>query len=113
MMRWLSRIVWVWTGLRITDTTSGFRCIARPLLDEFARSYPVHYLGDTFEAVVVAARAHYGVIEVPVKMHERINGTSSTNPLAAVAFVAHAVISVVTGLGFHVRPLGSDEISSS
>jgi glycosyltransferase involved in cell wall biosynthesis len=104
MMKWLSRVARLWTGLQLTDTTSGFRCIARPLLDQFARSYPVHYLGDTFEAAVVAARAGYRVVEVPVTMHERQSGTSSANPIAAFAFVARSVISVVTGLGFRLDP---------
>jgi glycosyltransferase involved in cell wall biosynthesis len=103
MMRWLSRLARLYTGLRLTDTTSGFRAIARPLLDEFARSYPVHYLGDTFEAAVVAARAGYRVVEVPVPMHERQSGASSANPIAAVAFVIRSVISVTTGLGFRIK----------
>ncbi|MEI6571727.1 MAG: glycosyltransferase family 2 protein, partial [Actinomycetes bacterium] len=55
MMRVLSGIIKRSSGLRLNDTTSGFRCIAEPLLSEFSVSYPVHYLGDTFEAALVAA----------------------------------------------------------
>jgi glycosyltransferase involved in cell wall biosynthesis len=103
VMRRLAGIVRRSTGLRITDPTSGFRCIRRPLLDEFADSYPVHYLGDTFEAAIVAARAGYRVVEVPIEMRERAAGTSTARPLAAVTFVARAILAAVVGLGFRIR----------
>lgn len=104
VMRALTTIVRRATGLSVTDSTSGFRCIAAPLLTEFAASYPVHYLGDTFEAVVVAARAGYRVVEVPVAIRNRSVGTSTARPLAAARFVGRAVISTVVGLGFRIRP---------
>ena len=40
--------------LQLTDSTSGFRAIARPMLEHFAHEYPTEYLGDTVEALVVA-----------------------------------------------------------
>ena len=96
-MRSLSRLVRMSTGLRVEDTTSGFRCIANPLLAEFAASYPVHYLGDTFEAVIVAARAGYKVVEVPVAMSDRTAGTSTAGPSAALVFLARTVIATSVG----------------
>ena len=41
----------------VIDSTSGFRAIRRPLLDQFAADYPVEYLGDTVEALIEAGRA--------------------------------------------------------
>ena len=102
-MRLLARIASRAAGRPITDASSGLRAIARPLLDEFARSYPVHYLGDTFEAIVVAGRAGYRVEEVGVTMAPRHAGTSSARPLAALAFLGRALVVSLGGLGFEVR----------
>ena len=103
-MRLLARIASRAAGRSITDPSSGLRAIARPLLDEFARSYPVHYLGDTFEAIVVAGRAGYRIEEVAVTMAPRQAGQSSARPLAALAFLGRALIVSLGGLGFEVRP---------
>lgn len=53
-MRLLAGIASRSVGSRISDASSGFRVIRQPLLSEFARAYPVHYLGDTFEVLVQA-----------------------------------------------------------
>jgi glycosyltransferase involved in cell wall biosynthesis len=103
VMKLLSTTVRLRTGLRITDTTSGFRCISRPLLDAFADSYPVQYLGDTFEAVVVAGRAGYRVTEVPVAMSHRGGGAPSAPSLAAATYAVRAVLVAVLGLDFRIR----------
>ena len=102
-MRVLARIASRAAGRPITDASSGLRAIARPLLDEFARSYPVHDLGDTFEAIVVAGRAGYRVEEVAVTMAPRETGRSSAGALAALAFLARALVVSLGGLGFEVR----------
>lgn len=105
VMRCLSGLVRMTTGMHLTDTTSGFRCIAAPLLHEFAVSYPVHYLGDTFEAAIVAARAGYRVVETPVEIRERRSGVASARPLAAVRFLVRAVVATIVGLDFQIRRL--------
>lgn len=111
-MRVLARIASRAAGRPITDASSGLRCIARPLLDEFARSYPVHYLGDTFEAIVVAGRAGYRVEEVAVTMAPRASGTSSARPLAALAFLGRALVVSLGGLNFPVRPHDGPHVAS-
>ena len=93
------------TGTRITDSTSGFRVIREPLLSEFARTFPAHYLGDTYEAVMTAGRAGYSVREVAVAMRDREHGQSSASPLAAVRLTVRAVVVAATGLHFPIRPL--------
>lgn len=104
MMRVLSGIVKRSSGLRLNDTTSGFRCISEPLLSEFSVSYPVHYLGDTFEAALVAARSGYRVIETPIHIRERQSGNASASTLAALRFIVRAVIATLAGLTFEIRP---------
>jgi glycosyltransferase involved in cell wall biosynthesis len=93
------------TGSKITDSTSGFRVIREPLLSEFARTFPSHYLGDTYEAVISAGRAGYTVREIPVAMSDRAHGQSSASPLAAVRLTFRALLVVATKLHFPVRPI--------
>ena len=87
------------TGTRITDASSGFRLIREPLLSQFARSFPAHYLGDTYEAVVTAGRAGYVVREVSVEMRDRSQGRSSVSPVEATKLTLRAAI--VAGAHLH------------
>ena len=75
-MWWLARVARFATGHPITDSTSGFRIIRQPLLGEFAQHLPPYYLGDTFEAVVVAGRSGYTVEEIGVAMAPRASGAT-------------------------------------
>ena len=84
-----------YTNTRITDSTSGFRLVRRPLLEEFASHLPTHYLGDTFEALVLTGRAKYQVTEVATRMSKRAFGSSSASRFAAVSLIARAVLAVL------------------
>jgi glycosyltransferase involved in cell wall biosynthesis len=88
----------------IHDATSGFRVFSEPLLSAFAASFPAHYLGDTYEAVIAAGRAGYTVEEVPVVMQRRSHGTSSASPVAAARLTVRAVVVVATRLHFSITP---------
>jgi len=97
-MRAMATIASRYTKTRITDSTSGFRLVREPLLGEFASHLPTHYLGDTFEALVLAGRAKYQVTEVATTMSNRAFGTSSATRIAAVSLIARAVLAVLFGL---------------
>jgi len=104
IMRLLGRSASKATKNPIRDATSGFRVIVEPLLSAFAGSFPAHYLGDTYEAVVAAGRAGYTVQEVPVSMDHRLHGTSSASPVAAARFTIRALVVVITRLHFSIPP---------
>jgi glycosyltransferase involved in cell wall biosynthesis len=76
-MRLLARSLSRRTGERLTDTTSGFRAFNRRAVELFAVDYPAEYLGDTVEALVIAARAGLRVTQIPVEMRPRTTGTPS------------------------------------
>lgn len=80
----------------ITDASSGSRLIREPLLSGFARSFPRHYLGDTFEATVAAARAGYVIREVPVTILPRRRGSSSASVRDAIRFTLRTLVTVAT-----------------
>jgi glycosyltransferase involved in cell wall biosynthesis len=104
-MHLFSWLVRVRAGVRVSDTTSGFRCIAEPLLSAFAGSFPTHFLGDTFEAVLVAARAGYSVAEEPARMEAREVGGSTAGLGGAARSVVRAVVVAVGGLTFRIARL--------
>ena len=102
-MWWLARIASRATGRRITDSTSGFRLIRRPLLDELAEHLPEYYLGDTFEALVVIGRAGYAVEEIGTAMAPRRSGVSSASNSRAIVLIGKALATVLLGLHFRIR----------
>lgn len=91
-MRVLSRRAARLTGTLVLDTTSGFRAIRRPLLDQFAGNYPVEYLGDTVEALIEAGRAGATIVEHPVDMAPRPHGTGSAGAAASIWYVLRVLI---------------------
>ena len=97
----LSRV----TGTRLTDTTSGFKAVGRRAVALFAADYPAEYLGDTIEALVIAARGGMRVRQVGVTMRPRAGGRPSHNPIKAALFLARASLALVVALSRpYVRP---------
>ncbi|MCW3017271.1 MAG: glycosyl transferase [Solirubrobacterales bacterium] len=93
-MRVLERRAAAATGTRIIDATSGFRAIRRPLLERFADDYPVEYLGDTVEALILAGQFGATVVEIPVRMAERQHGEPSAGFLGSVWYVARVMLAI-------------------
>lgn len=91
------------TGVLMTDATSGFRLIRQPLLGEFARSFPVYYLGDTYEALISAGKAGYKVREIPASLHNREVGESSASVPQAIKLVIKAMTVSLLRLHFTIQ----------
>jgi hypothetical protein len=81
-------------GTKVLDTTSGFRAIRRPLLDQFAASYPVEYLGDTVEALIEAGRAGARIVECPISASPRSHGTGSAGTFASIWYILRVLIAI-------------------
>ncbi|MDT0164735.1 glycosyltransferase family 2 protein [Actinotalea sp. AC32] len=109
-MRLLSVILSRVTRTRLTDTTSGFKYVGPRALVLFAREYPAEYLGDTVEALVLAARAGLTVRQVPVTMRARQGGTPSQSPVKAAVFLVRALLALVVALS---RPAATRPPSTS
>jgi len=104
-MRILSKVAQHATKNEITDSTSGFRVIRQPLLGELALNLPAYYLGDTFEAVVVAGRAGYHIEEIGVAMAPRLHGTSSSGNMRSILLIGKVLTTVLLGIHFRLRRL--------
>jgi glycosyltransferase involved in cell wall biosynthesis len=77
-MQFLASIVRTITGQRFSDVTSGFRAFDRPVIELLAREYPVEYLAETVEALLIVRYAGFKVTDVPIAMRPRTGGTPST-----------------------------------
>lgn len=94
-MRILARSLSKRTNANLTDTTSGFRAFNKTVIELFARDYPAEYLGDTIEALLIAARAGCRVSQVSVHMRRRTLGKPSQSSIRSVVYLARAVLAVV------------------
>lgn len=88
----------------LTDTTSGFRASGPRAVSLFAEHYPAEYLGDTVEALVIAARSGLVIRQVPVAMRSRAGGVPSHNPLKAAVYLGRVVLALVFAF---IRPPSS------
>jgi len=91
---------------RITDSTSGFRLIAQPLLGQFAEQFATNFLGDTYEAVISAGRAGYKIVEIPAPLKPRKFGESTASTGSAFGFTLKGL--GVAFLGLHKRIVPAD-----
>ena len=97
-MRVLSRVLsWI-CRTRLTDATSGFKCANRRGIGLFASSLPAQYLGDTVEALVIAAKAGLKVIQVPVAMRPRAGGEPSHGPVSSALYLFRAGMALMIAL---------------
>lgn len=103
----LSRV----TSTRLTDTTSGFKLVNARAIQLFAANYPAEYLGDTVEALVIAARAHLKVVQVGVEMRPRAGGAPSHSPIKAGIFLIRAFFALLVALSRPSEPLEAGESS--
>jgi glycosyltransferase involved in cell wall biosynthesis len=86
---------------KLTDTTSGYRAFGPRALVLFAEHYPAEYLGDTIEALVIAARSGLEIRQIAVTMRPRSGGIASHNPVRSAVYLGRAVLA----LGFAlIRP---------
>lgn len=94
----LSKVLSHISGARLTDTTSGYKAHGPRAIELFAHNYPAEYLGDTIEALVIAARSGLSIAEIGVTMRPRAGGQASHGPLKSAVFLARAGLALLLAL---------------
>lgn len=92
-IRYLSRLIELLSGVRITDPTSGYRAASRRAVDFLADQYPVDYPEP--ESLVSLLRQGFSVAEVPVSMFPRKNGRSSIGPRRSIYYMCKVSLAVL------------------
>ncbi len=90
---------------RITDPTSGFWLVSRPLLQCFALHYPSDY--PEAEAIALLRRQGFSLEEVPVAFKPRQGGQSSIQAWGTVNFAAKVFLALFVDRLRSVDPRGS------
>ena len=90
---------------RITDPTSGFWLVSRPLLQCFALHYPADY--PEAEAIALLRRQGFSLEEVPVAFRPRQAGRSSIRAWGTVNFAAKVFLALFVDRLRTVDPRGS------
>ena len=92
-IRILSILIYLCTGCKIKDVTSGFRAVNKEFIDIYSESYPNDY---PEPEAIVAAVMHGGVVkECPVVMKERIGGESSINFVKSMYYMIKVTLAII------------------
>ncbi|HXR30798.1 MAG TPA: glycosyltransferase family 2 protein [Solirubrobacterales bacterium] len=83
------------TRQRFTDTTSGMRAANRRVMALFSERYSPDFA--EIESLQLAVREGLRVEEVPVRMLERVGGSSFLTPLRSAFFIFKGMIVLVVG----------------
>ncbi len=88
----LSRMIYLITGQKITDSTSGFRAVSRKAIKLFAMDYPQDYPEP--ESLVLLHKAGLKIGEVPVNMNQRLAGESSITKVRSVYYMVKVLLAL-------------------
>jgi glycosyltransferase involved in cell wall biosynthesis len=94
-IRFFSGLVWLFTGKRATDPTSGFRALDRKVFELFSEEYPSDY--PEVEALILAHKQGLTFREVKTIMRHRQGGTSSIGILSALYYMVKVSLSISIG----------------
>lgn len=89
----ISSVIKLKTGVKIFDTTSGFRAINRTVLEIFSSDYPREY-PEPISTVNILCNG-LNVSEVGVSMNERIGGVSSIKSWKTAYYMINVVLSIL------------------
>lgn len=89
----LSKLIYLISGVKVRDVTSGYRAVNRKFIEVYSRNYPQDYPEP--EAIVAAALRHGRLKEVPVIMQERQGGASSISSWKSIYYMVKVSISIL------------------
>jgi glycosyltransferase involved in cell wall biosynthesis len=93
------------TRQRFTDTTSGMRAANRRVMALFSENYSPDFA--EIESLQLAVRQGLRVEEVPVRMLERVGGSSFLTPVRSAFFIFKGMIVLLVGQ-FRPRKVGTE-----
>ncbi len=92
IQRFIAMVASAYARTKLTDATSGFRIAGPRALAVFSEHYPVEWLGDTVESIVLATRQGLTVSEIPVGMNERAGGVPSQSVFRATLYTGRILL---------------------
>ena len=98
----LSFLIFITTGKKIMDVTSGFRAVNKRFISIYVDDYPTDYPEP--EAIVTAIMNRGRIMEVPVRMRAREGGSSSITFRKSVYYMIKVTLAIlVCRLSYGIR----------
>ncbi len=91
-IRYFTNLIYVLTRSKITDPTSGMRMVNRAVMELFANNYPKDYPEP--ESAVAVLKQNKKILEYPVIMKERAEGTSSISPVKGIYYMIKVTLAI-------------------
>jgi len=92
-INFLSGLIYIMTGCKIKDVTSGYRLVNKRFIDIYADDYPSDY---PEPEAIIQAIMHRGIIkEQPVVMKERLGGESSIRLFSSVYYMIKVTLAII------------------
>lgn len=92
-IKFFTGLIYLVTGKKITDPTSGLRMVGRNAMNLFAHDYPRDYPEP--ESVVAILRRNMKVQEIPVIMKERDGGVSSISLKKSIYYMIKVPLAIL------------------
>ena len=92
-IRFLTGMIRLCSGCRLTDPTSGFRAANRRAIAFLSNRYPVDYPEP--ESIISLSKCMFRIQEAPVNMFERSRGTSSISPWKSVYYMFKVSLAIL------------------
>lgn len=92
-IRYFTILIRMLTGVRITDPTSGMRMAGEQAILIFATHYPKDYPEP--ESAVAAIRQGLKLVEIPVVMRDRMEGTSSISAGKSIYYMIKVTLAIL------------------
>lgn len=92
-IQYLSWLIRLFTGTRVTDPTSGFRAANRAVIRDLADYYPADYPEP--ESIVQIKKMRHRIQEVQVNMFEREGGQSSIRSWKSIYYMIKVSVAIV------------------
>ena len=92
-MIFLSKLIRLLTGVKVTDTTSGFRAINKKVIKRFSKIYPLDYPEP--DVIVRLHKLNFRIMEIPVEMNQRQGGVSSITPFNSLLYIVKVSIAIL------------------
>jgi glycosyltransferase involved in cell wall biosynthesis len=94
-IKFFSGLLWLFTGKKVTDPTSGFRAMDRKVIELFSKEYPSDY--PEVEALVSVDKKGLIFQEVKIEMRHRQGGNSSIGILSGLYYMVKVTLSISIG----------------
>lgn len=92
-INFLSMLIKLICKIKVSDVTSGFRAVNRRGIALYAREYAQDYPEP--EAIVTGTINGLRIEEIPVKMNERLGGTSSINGFKSLYYMIKVSLAII------------------